>query len=168
MIGHIGRARKGPRANADLDEYSNYCRRSPERLVGVQLRGSLCGMDRRAHSRPVDCCSSRLHSSGVFCPAHRFGVEARCVKAREVRSPPAADGTAPAVERSFWPRACRTRRIGLPRSSLCSLPWFACSQYLGRSNRGTPQPRRDLRSAPVAARAGQLSFIIASNTTRSM
>jgi len=88
MIGHIGRARKGPRANADLDEYSNYCRRSPERLVGVQLRGGLWGMDRRAHSRPVDCCSSRLHSSGVFCPAHRFGVEARCVKALEVRSPP--------------------------------------------------------------------------------
>ena len=79
MIGHIGRARKGPRANADLDEYSNYCRRSPERLVGVQLRGSLWGMDRRAHSRPVDCCSSRLHSSGVFCTADRFGVEARCI-----------------------------------------------------------------------------------------
>ena len=55
MIGHIGRARKGPRANADLDEYSNYCRRSPERLVGVQLRGGLWGMDRRAHSRAMDC-----------------------------------------------------------------------------------------------------------------
>ena len=58
MIGHIGRARKGPRANADLKEYSNYRRRSPERLVGVQLRGGLWGMDRRARSRTVDCCSS--------------------------------------------------------------------------------------------------------------
>jgi len=54
------------------------------------------------------------------------------------------------------------------RSSSCSLPWFACSRYLARSNKGTPQPRRDLRSAPLAARAGQFSFIIASNTIRSM
>jgi hypothetical protein len=103
-----------------------------------------------------------------FLPCSPLWCGGEMRKGARGEKPPAADGTAPAVERSFWPRACRTRRIGLPRSSLCSLPWFACSQYLGRSNRGTPQPRRDLRSAPVAARAGQLSFIIASNTTRSM
>ena len=81
-------------ANADLEEYSNCCRRSPERLVGVQLRGGLWGMDRRAHSRPVDCCSSRLHSSGLFCPAHRFGVEARCVICQMVLDSIGCDSTA--------------------------------------------------------------------------
>jgi hypothetical protein len=123
MIGHIGRARKGPRANADLDEYSNYCRRSPERLVGVQLRGSLWGMDRRAHSRPVDCCSSRLHSSGVFCPAHRFGVEARCVKAREVRSPPP-----PTAQRRPWNGVSGLALVG--RDEL-GCPDLLCARYPG-------------------------------------
>jgi hypothetical protein len=51
VIGHIGRVRKGPRANADLEEYSNYCCRSPERLVGVQLRRGLWAWIAR-HIRP--------------------------------------------------------------------------------------------------------------------
>jgi hypothetical protein len=42
----------------------------------------------------VDCCSSRLHSSGVFCPAHRFGVEARWVICQIVLDSIGCDGTA--------------------------------------------------------------------------
>lgn len=142
---------KGPRSNADLEECSNYCRRSPERLVGVQLRDGLWGMDRRAHARPVDRCSSRLHSSGVVCPAHRFGVEARWVKVPAVRS-----ASPTAAQRRPWNGVS-----GLWRGAYC--PHSRCNAARGASPGAAAAGRAgaaaDRTTGIVAVAVGEATMI---------